>query len=140
MLYLKVLHLTFAFAWFAALFYLPRLFVYHSQATDEISIERFKVMEKRLYRGIMTPAALLTTVFGLWMTTSAWTVYVGATWFWIKVACVLFLFGYHGMCGRMCRDFANDANERTHVFYRWFNEVPLVLLIVILLMVVVKPF
>lgn len=139
-LYLKVIHLTFAFAWFAALFYLPRLFVYHSQANDEISNERFKTMEMRLYRGIMTPAALLTLVFGLWMTAYDWTHYASSTWFWFKVACVFLLFGYHGMCSRMCRDFANDRNTRTHVFYRWFNEVPLVLLVAILLLAIVKPF
>ena len=138
--YIKVLHLLFAFAWFAALFYLPRLFVYHSQAEDEISNERFKVMEQHLFRGIMTPAALLTLVFGLWMTSLAWTTYAASVWFWLKVVCVLFLFGYHGMCGRMCRDFANDRNQRSHTFYRWFNEVPLLFLILILVLVIVKPF
>ncbi len=139
-LYLKVIHLTFAFAWFAALFYLPRLFVYHSQANDEISIERFKTMELRLYRGIMTPAALLTLVFGLWLTAYQWTVYASSIWFWLKIVCVFLLFGYHGVCGKMCRNFANDKNTRTHTFYRWFNEVPLVLLFAILILVIVKPF
>ena len=139
-LYLKVFHLAGAFAWFAALFYLPRLFVYHSQATDEISIQRFKVMEKRLYRGIMTPASLLTLVLGLWLTALSWTAYASADWFWLKIGFVFLLFGYHGWCGRMVRTFANDENARSHVFYRWFNEVPLLFLVIILILAVVKPF
>ena len=140
LLYLKVFHLTFVVTWFAAMFYLPRLFVYHAQAEDQISIDRFKVMEQRLYRGIMTPSALLTLVFGLWMTALSWPIYVVSVWFWLKVLCVVLLFGFHGMCGSFCRAFANEENKRSDKFFRWFNEVPLVLLTAILLLVVVKPF
>ncbi|MCY3885007.1 MAG: CopD family protein [Gammaproteobacteria bacterium] len=140
MLYLKVLHLTFAFTWFAALFYLPRLFVYHSQSSDEFTVSKFKTMERKLYRGIMTPSALLTLVFGLWITSFSWVEYVSSTWFWCKVGCVFLLFGYHGMCGRMVRSFYNDRNTRTPTFYRIFNEVPLVFLLAILTLAIVKPF
>ena len=139
-LYLKVFHLTFAFTWFAALFYLPRLFVYHSQSSDESSISNFKTMERKLYRGIMTPSALLTLVFGLWITALSWVEYVASTWFWCKVGFVFLLFGYHGFCGRMVRSFANDQNTRSHLFYRIFNEIPLVFLLAILILVIVKPF
>ncbi len=97
-------------------------------------------MERKLYRGIMTPSALLTLVFGLWITALSWVDYVASTWFWCKVGCVLFLFGYHGFCGRMVRTFSNDQNTRTHKFYRVFNEVPIVFLLIILTLVIVKPF
>ncbi len=139
-LWLTVFHLLFMVAWFASLLYLPRLFVYHAQAEDEISIERFKVMERRLYHGIMTPASLLTLVFGLWLASLSLEVYIQATWFWIKVGLVFLLFGYQGMCGRIRRNFENDSNTLSHTFYRWFNEVPSLFLFFILVLVIVKPF
>lgn len=97
-------------------------------------------MERKLYRGIMTPSALLTLVFGLWLTALSWVDYVSSTWFWCKVGCVLLLFAYHGWCGRMVKNFYIDRNTRTHKFFRVFNEIPLVFLLAILTLVIVKPF
>jgi protoporphyrinogen IX oxidase len=137
MLWLKALHIIFVVAWFAGLFYLPRLFVYHAQSSDIPSIERFKVMERKLYRGIMTPCMVLAIVFGTWM----WLGYgFHGGWLRAKLVLVGFLVGYHFWLGRIARDFAVDANRRSHVFYRWINEIPLVMLAAIVILVVVKPF
>ena len=124
-------------AWFAGLFYLPRLYVYHASAEDAPSRERFKVMERKLYRGIMTPCMVLTLLFGFWL----WFGFgISGTWLHAKVALVALLVAYHFWMGRLRRDFERDANTRTHVFYRWINEIPLVLLAAIVVLVVVKPF
>ena len=124
-------------AWFAGLFYLPRLFVYHASAEDAPSRERFKVMERKLYRGIMTPCMVLTLLFGFWL----WFGYgISGGWLHAKVALVALLVVYHFWMGKLRRDFERDANDRTHVFYRWINEIPLVLLAAIVVLVVVKPF
>ncbi|MCY3627876.1 MAG: CopD family protein [Gammaproteobacteria bacterium] len=139
MLYLKALHLIFAVAWFAALFYLPRLFVYHAEAEDSISIERFKTMERRLHLGILMPSSLLTLVFGLWITSLTWDVLISSLWYWLKLLCILLLFAYQGMCSRFRREFAEDRNTRSAKFFRWFNEVPLVFLIAIIFLAVLKP-
>lgn len=137
MLWVKALHIVFVVSWFAGLFYLPRLFVYHAQATDAATVETFKVMERKLYRGIMTPAMALTLVFGAWL----WLGYgISGGWMHAKLALVLLLVGYHFWMGRLRLDFARDANTRSHVFYRWVNELPLVLLVAIVLLVVLKPF
>ncbi len=137
MLWIKSLHIIFVVAWFAGLFYLPRLFVYHAQSADAVSNERFKVMERKLYRGIMTPCMVLTLVFGTWM----WLGY-GFTgrWLAVKLGLVALLVAYHFWLGGLVRRFATDANRRSHVFYRWINELPLVLLAAIVVLVVVKPF
>ena len=140
MLWIKAFHVIFVVTWLAALFYLPRLFVYHAAATDQPGIERFKIMERRLYRGIMTPSAALTAVFGIWLVTLYWDAYADAAWLWVKIAGVLALYAYHGYCGRLLRRFANDENTRSDTFFRWFNEVPTVLLFLIVILVVVKPF
>jgi len=124
-------------AWFAGLFYLPRLFVYHAQSSDAVSIERFKVMERKLYRGIMTPTMVLTLAFGLWM----WLGFgVGGRWLHAKLWLVVILVSYHFWLGALVREFARDANRRTHVFYRWINELPLALLAAIVILAIVKPF
>jgi putative membrane protein len=137
MLWLKSLHLVFVIAWFAGLFYLPRLFVYHAQSSDAVSLERFKVMERKLYRGIMTPCMVLALAFGLWL----WLGYgFRGGWLHAKLALVAVLMAYHFWLGRLLRDFARDANPHSHVFYRWINELPLVLLAAIVVLVVVKPF
>ena len=137
MLWLKALHIIFVVAWFAGLFYLPRLFVYHANSLDAVSCGRFKVMERKLYRGIMTPCMVLTLVLGTWM----WLGY-GFTGGWLRAKLVLvgLLVGYHFWLGRLAADFAADANRHSHVFYRWINELPLVLLAAIVILVVVKPF
>lgn len=140
MLWIKTFHIVFVVTWFAGLFYLPRLFVYHAMAEDRAGIERFKVMERKLYRGIMTPSAALAFVFGAWLLALGWETYASARWLWAKVALALALYGYHGYCGRLARRFANDENTLSHRFYRWFNEAPAVLLMAIVILAVVKPF
>jgi len=138
-LYLKALHLVFAVAWFAALFYLPRLFVYHAETEDAISTARFKTMERRLHLGILIPSSLLTLVFGLWITSLAWDVLISSLWYWLKLLCIVLLFAYQGLCSRFRRAFAEDRNVRSAKFFRWFNEIPLVLLIAIIFLAVLKP-
>ena len=137
MLWIKSLHIIFVVAWFAGLFYLPRLFVYHAGAQDPVSSERFKVMERKLYRGIMTPTMVLTLVSGGWL----WLGYgIGGGWLYAKLVLVALLIAYHVWMGRIRLAFARDENRRSHVFYRWVNEAPLVLLAAIVVLVVVKPF
>ena len=140
MLIVKSLHIVFMVTWFAGLFYLPRLFVYHAQCTpdDRVGIERFKVMERKLYRGIMTPAAVLTIAFGLWL----WLGYgITGGWLHAKVALVALLLGFHFYLGKLVADFAADRNGHGHVFYRWLNEIPaLPILIAVVLLAVMKPF
>jgi putative membrane protein len=137
MLWIKSLHVIFVVAWFAGLFYLPRLFVYHALSTDSVSIERFKIMERKLYFGIMTPTMALTLVFGVWM----WLGYgFHGHWLQAKLVLVAILVSYHFWLGARVKEFARDANRYTHVFYRWINELPLVLLAAIVILVVVKPF
>jgi len=137
MLWLKALHIIFVIAWFAGLFYLPRLFVYHAQADDVPSRERFKVMERKLYRGIMTPAMVLVVAsgLGLWLGFG-----IRGGWLYAKLALVVLLLAYHFWMARLMRDFARDANRRSHVYYRWVNELPTLLLVAIVILVVVKPF
>ena len=141
MLWIKAIHLISVITWFAALFYLPRLFVYHAMAKDEISIERFKIMERKLYRGIMMPSFVITTLMGLWLLQSyAWEVYSTQHWLQLKLLLVVFLIIYHFYCGHLVSVFAKDKNTRSHTFYRWFNEIPVLILISIIILVVVKPF
>jgi protoporphyrinogen IX oxidase len=138
MLLVKSLHIFFMVAWFAGLFYLPRLFVYHSLATDAIGIARFKVMERKLYRGIMTPSALLTVVFGGWL----WLGFgITGGWLMAKLALVAVLVAHHLWLGKLMRDFAADRNSHSDKFYRWINEIPAApALAAIIYLVVAKPF
>lgn len=126
-------------AWFAGLFYLPRLFVYHADALDSISIERFKIMERRLYYGITWPAALFTTVLGITLLTYNVDYYLKAGWMHAKLALVTLLWLYHLTCGHYVKKFAADKNRRNARFYRIFNELPTILLILIVFAVVLKP-
>ena len=136
MLWIKSLHVIFMVTWFAGLFYLPRLFVYHAMSTDKTSIDRFKIMERKLFYGIMTPGGMLTIIFGLWL----WLGYgVTGGWMHIKFTLVLVLIAYHVYCGKLLHDFKTDRNTRSHVFYRWFNEFPVLLMIAIIILVIVKP-
>ena len=140
MLWVKSLHIIFMVTWFAGLFYLPRLFVYHTMSNDLPSIERFKVMERKLYYGIMTPGAILTIIFGMWL----WLGYgisgiAGSWWLHAKLFLVVVLIAYHYYCGRLLADFKIDKNRHGHVYYRWFNEVPVIILIAVVILVVVKP-
>ncbi|MGB8339021.1 MAG: CopD family protein [Burkholderiales bacterium] len=138
MQYIKVAHIVFMVAWFAGLFYLPRLYVYHAQASDTISIARFKIMERKLFFGIMTPSAILTIIFGLWL----WLGYgFSGGWLHAKLFLVLILVVHHIYLGKLMLDFKHDRNQRSHVFYRWLNEIPaLPVLVGIVWLVIVKPF
>ena len=141
MLWVKAIHVIGMVSWMAGMFYLPRLFVYHSMADDEISIERFKTMESRLYNGIMMPSFILTTILGFWMMQNyAWEVYSEVYWLKIKLFLVAILVAYHFYCGHLVRVFAEDRNVKSHVFFRWFNEFPVIVLIAIIILAVVKPF
>tara|TARA_B110000438_G_scaffold100018_1_gene98952 strand:- start:599 stop:1024 length:426 start_codon:yes stop_codon:yes gene_type:complete len=141
MLWIKAIHVISVITWFAALFYLPRLFVYHAMSDDDTSIERFKVMERKLYRGIMMPSFIIATLMGWWMLQDyAWEVYSYQYWLQLKLLLVGLLIIYHFYCGYLVGVFAEDKNIRSHTFYRWFNEIPVVLLIGIIILVVVKPF
>ena len=140
MLWVKAFHLVAIVCWFAALFYLPRLFVYHSQASDLLSLERFKIMERKLYRGIATPSMLATIVLGIWLLSYNLEGYLQSGWLHAKLTLVAVLVTYHLYCGKLLKRFAMNTNTRSHVFYRWFNEFPVLLLIAIIILVVVKPF
>lgn len=137
MLWVKSLHIIFMVTWFAGLFYLPRLFVYHAQSDDRASQERFKVMERKLYYGIMAPGAVLTIVSGLWL----WLGYgFSGGWLHAKLALVAVLVAYHLWCGKLLIDFKHDRNAKSHVWFRWFNEFPVLVLFAVVILVVVKPF
>ena len=139
MLWLKAFHVIFMVTWFAGLFYLPRLFVYHADAKDAISIERFKVMERKLFFGIMTPGALFTLIFGIAMI-YLYPGYLLQPWLHAKLTLVLLLIGFHVYLGKLWRDFKYDRNRHTHRFYRLINEIPVLFLVAIVILVVVKPF
>jgi putative membrane protein len=138
MLWVKSLHIVFMVTWFAGLFYLPRLFVYHALAADLPSIERFKVMERKLFWGIMTPGGVLTVAFGLWLWLG-WFRGAGS-WLHAKIFLVCILILYHLWCYRLMKAFAAGRNAHSHIWYRWFNEVPIVVLFATVFLVVFKPF
>ncbi len=140
MLWVKAFHVIFMVTWFAGLFYLPRLFVYHAEAKDDISNERFKIMERKLFYGITTPGGIITLVLGLWMLFDyAWAAYASVLWLDIKLILVAVLIGYHIWCWKLVQDFKHDRNTRSHVWYRWFNEFPVLVLIAVIILVIVKP-
>jgi putative membrane protein len=135
MLLYKTLHIIFMVTWFAGLFYLPRLFVYHAQAEDQISKDRFKIMERKLFWGIMTPGAVLTVLFGVLLIE-----YHGMSyWLKMKILLVFILALYHVWCGVLLEKFKTDSNSHSHVWYRIFNEVPVIFLVLIVVLVVYKP-
>ena len=140
MLYIKSFHIIFMVAWFAGLFYMPRLFVYHAMAEDRISIDRFKIMERKLYFGIMTPCMVITVGLGMWLF-AGYGIGAGQAWMHAKLALVLVLIAQHFYLGILMMDFRHERNKRSHVFYRWLNEIPtLPALIGIVILVVAKPF
>ncbi|RJG12245.1 protoporphyrinogen oxidase HemJ [Pseudomonas cavernicola] len=138
-LWIKALHIIAMVCWFAGLFYLPRLFVYHAMSGDSASRERFCVMERKLYRGIMLPSMLATVLFGIWLLLLNPSL-LSRGWMHAKLTLVLLLIGYHHACGAMLKRFAQGEQTRSHVFYRWFNEVPVLLLLAIVILVIVRPF
>jgi putative membrane protein len=134
------MHIIAMVCWFAALFYLPRLFVYHSMSSDQISIERFKIMERKLYKGIANPSMIVTIFMGIALFYTNPDYYISATWFQIKLFLVILLIIYHFKCLNLMRQFQNNKNTHSHVFYRWFNEIPVIMLIGTVILVAVKPF
>jgi len=136
-LWFKALHLIFMVTWFAGLFYLPRLFVYHALSEDQTSRDRFKIMERKLYYGIMTPGMLLTILFGIGILMSGH--YMDQLWIHFKLSLVAILVIYHIHCGKLVSDFKHDRNTRSHVFYRWYNEFPVLILIPIIFLAVFRP-
>lgn len=140
MLWFKALHIISVICWFAALFYLPRLFVYHASCEDEPGRERFKIMERKLYRGIMTPSAVLTVVFGAIIIGYNPAYYMSSGWMHAKLFLVAVLLVFHFLCWQHLKNFRDDKNTKDHVYFRWFNEVPTVILILVVILVVVKPF
>ena len=141
MIWVKAFHVIFMVTWFAGLFYLPRLFVYHAMSDDTISKERFKIMERKLFFGIMTPGAILTVALGVWMLIDyGWEAYSHSGWLHAKLALVAGLIIYHIYCGKLLAYFKYERNRRSHIFYRWFNEVPVLILIAAVILVVVRPF
>ena len=140
MMLLKTLHIIFMTAWFAGLFYLPRLFVYHAMAEDKLSLDRFVIMERKLLYGIMTPSAVLTVVFGIFLTYFYLPVYLDQTWLALKFILVVILIFYHIWCINLYKDFSKNKNKHSHVWYRWFNEFPVIALILITVLVIYKPF
>lgn len=139
MVWIKALHIISLVAWFGGLFYLPRLYVYHAECQDQIGNNRFKIMEKKLYYYIMTPAAVLTILFGTALLHVSFKGYLNQPWMQWKLVLVVFLIAYHIYLGRILKRFRQDNNQHSAKFYRWINEVPTVLLILIVVLVVVKP-
>lgn len=136
MLWVKALHVIFVTSWFAGLFYLPRLFVNHAMVDDAAIAERLALMERKLYR-FMTPLAVLALGFGLWL----WLGYgISGGWLHAKLALVAVLIGYHLYCGKLMRDFRQGRNRHGHIWYRWFNELPVMILFAVVILVIVKPF
>jgi putative membrane protein len=140
MLWVKAFHIIAIVCWFAALFYLPRLFVYHSMSEDQVSRERFKTMERKLYRGIGTPSMIATVILGIWLTSYNWSYYQSTGWYWLKLALVTLLIGYHYLSGYYLRQLRDERCQHGHVFFRWFNEIPVLVLIAVVVLAVVKPF
>lgn len=136
MLWIKAFHIIFVTSWFAGLFYLPRLFVNHAMVTDTETKARLALMEHKLYR-FMLPLAVLAIVFGLWLMVGYG---ITGAWMHAKLSLVVLLIAYHGYCGKLMRDFKLERNSRSHIWYRWFNEIPVLALFAIVILVVVKPF
>ena len=136
MLWVKAFHIIFVISWFAGLFYLPRIFVNLAMAKHEAESERLLLMAGKLYR-FMTPLGVLALAFGTWL----WLGYgIQGGWLHAKLLLVLFLIVYHLYCGRLLKEFRQGSNTRSHVWYRWFNEIPVLVMTAIVILVVVKPF
>ncbi|MBO6849866.1 MAG: protoporphyrinogen oxidase HemJ [Marinobacter sp.] len=140
MLWVKALHLISMVCWFAGIFYLPRLFVYHAACEDAPGRERFKIMERKLYRGITTPSMVATVIFGVWLISYNASGYFSQGWMHVKLLLIAVLIAYHFYCGHLVKVFRDDQNTRSHVFYRWFNELPVLILVAVVILATVKPF
>ena len=139
MLWIKAFHIVFVVCWFSGLFYLPRLFVYHAMSEDQVSKDRFVIMERKLYWGITTPSMILTLAFGFWLLWGNWGYYMSWWWMHVKLALVALLIVYHGLCWWHMKQLREGRSLRTHIFFRVFNELPVFLLIGVVILIVVKP-
>ena len=139
MLWIKSFHLIFVVMWFAGLLYLPRLFVYHAMSDDVIGIERFKMMERKLF-AMTTVGGIGALAFGLWLLIDyAWDAYSTSLWIHLKLMLVAVLIAFHLLCGKLMLDFRDGRSRHGHRFYRVLNEIPAVILIAVVILVVVKP-
>lgn len=139
--WVKALHVISIISWMAGLLYLPRLFVYHADVQKgSVQSETFKIMERRLYRGITTPAMIASWLFGLWLAFGFGLVDFTAGWMWLKALMIVALTGYHGFLGSNRRAFAEDRNTRSAKFFRAINEIPTLIMVVVVVAVIVKPF
>ena len=140
-LWIRAFHVISVIAWMSGMLYLPRLFVYHTETTrGSPDSERFKIMERKRYYGIRTPGAVLTVALGVWMLVDGWEAYEHAAWMHAKLLLAAILIAYHLYCAKLLAGFKHDRNRRSHIFYRWFNELPVVILIAVVILVVVRPF
>ncbi|MCP3687863.1 MAG: TIGR00701 family protein [Gammaproteobacteria bacterium] len=140
MIWVKALHIIFMVAWFAGIFYLPRLFVNHAMSDDEAVRDQLTIMQKKLYYFI-TPWMFLTLFLGLWLLFDyAWQAYADMWWLKVKIILVTILIVYHFYCGRIIRALADGQSQRSHIWFRWFNEFPVLILFVVVILAVVKPF
>jgi putative membrane protein len=137
MLWLKAFHIVVVVSWFAGLFYLPRLFVNLAMETNPAAYDRLLLMAGKLYR-FVTPIMLLVLASGIWLWLAYWRPTPG--WLWLKLALVLGLVGYHHVCKRLLRQFDARQNRKSHIWFRWFNEIPVIALLLVVLLVVLKPF
>ena len=140
MLWVKALHVIFMVAWFAGLFYLPRLFVNHAMTEDPSVKDRLALMERKLYRGIATPSMVASLVFGVWLVALNPDYYADQLWFLVKTGLATLVVVYHGLCWHFLGKFRDGTNRHNHVFYRWFNEIPVIFLLGVVCLAVVKPF
>ena len=141
MLWVKAFHIIFMVTWMAGIFYLPRLYVYHAVTEDEAGQERFKLMERKLFWGITTPGAVMTWIFGLWLLSFfPMQALMSMGWLHVKIMLVLLLTGYHIWCGKLLFDFKYGRNMHSSRWYRWFNEMPVFMLVGIVLLVELQPF
>jgi putative membrane protein len=139
MLWLKALHIIAVICWFAGIFYLPRIMVYYAASEHEETRRQLAVMAGKLYR-FVTPIAVIAIALGLALVIANPDYYLSATWLWLKLILVVALIAYHAYCGRLVQALANDKDEHTHVYFRVFNEVPVIFLVFIVLLAVLKPF
>lgn len=138
MLWIKAFHIIFVVCWFAGIFYLPRLFVNHAMTDNQDTKQQLAQMEYKLYRFI-SPFAWLSIGFGIWLSYLNWDFYKTAVWFHIKLLLVLLLVAYHMICGYFVHSFQKDLNTKSHIFFRWFNEFPVLILFAVIILVVVRP-
>ena len=139
MLWIKAFHIIFVVCWFSGLFYLPRLFVYHAMSEDQVSKDRFVIMERKLFWGITTPAAILAIIFGTWILAANSSYFLAWWWMQVKLGLVALTVIYHFYCWYFMKGLKHGNNLRTHIFFRVFNELPVFMLVSIVILIVVKP-